>query len=69
MIINDNIITSRNNETVKWASSLQTKKGRDASRAFIAEGEKLSFEAIEAGLAVSDKEAFAAICEKAKAAL
>lgn len=53
MIINGNIITSRNNETVKWASSLQTKKGRDASRAFIAEGEKLSFEAIEAGLSVS----------------
>ena len=64
MIINDNIITSRNNETVKWASSLQTKKGRDASRAFIAEGEKLSFEAIEAGLAVSHVFLLESRCDK-----
>ena len=47
------IITSKNNPTVKWASSLKDKKGRDASASFIAEGEKLSFEALNFGLKVS----------------
>ena len=51
-IIRD-IITSRNNPTVKWAASLSAKKGRDSARSFIAEGEKLSVEALEAGLPVS----------------
>ncbi len=46
-------ITSKNNPTVKWAATLKDKKGRDASRAFIAEGEKLSFEALNFGLAAT----------------
>ena len=48
-LIND-IITSRNNQTVKWAASLQDKKGREREKCFIAEGEKLTYEAIEANL-------------------
>ena len=48
-LIND-IITSRNNQTVKWAASLQEKKWREREKCFIAEGEKLTYEAIEAGL-------------------
>ena len=47
------VITSRSNPTVKWAASLLDKKGRDAASSFIAEGEKLSFEAIESGLDVT----------------
>ena len=53
MKISDQLITSRNNELVKWAASLTVKKSREASRSFIAEGEKLSFEALETGLPVS----------------
>ncbi len=53
MKINYEVITSRNNPLVKWAASLSDKKGREASRAFIAEGEKLSLEAIGAGLPVT----------------
>ncbi len=44
------IITSRNNGTVKWVASLQDKKWREREKCFIAEGEKLSYEAIEAEL-------------------
>ena len=47
------ILTSRQNTTVKWVASLHDKKGRRASRAFIAEGEKLTFEAAEAGLPIT----------------
>ncbi len=54
MLINKDIITSRNNQFVKWAASLVNKKDRDASRRFIVEGEKLSFEAICAKLDVTD---------------
>ena len=46
-------LTSRQNTTVKWVTSLHDKKGRRASRAFIAEGEKLTFEAAEAGLPIT----------------
>lgn len=46
-------ITSRNNNLVKWAASLCDKKGRASSRSFIAEGEKLSYEAMEAGLKIT----------------
>ena len=46
-------ITSRNNPRIKWASSLLSKKGRAEARSFIAEGEKLSLEALDAGLSVS----------------
>ena len=42
------VITSRNNPKVKWAATLSSKKGRDNEHAFIAEGEKLSFEAFDA---------------------
>lgn len=48
------IISSRSNPTVKWAASLTDKKGRNAENAFIAEGEKLSFEALSCGLPVTN---------------
>ena len=51
-IINETI-TSRNNPIVKWAASLSSKKGREASKCFIAEGEKLSYEAMRARLKIS----------------
>ena len=44
------VITSRNNATVKWVASLQDKKWREREKCFIAEGEKLTYEAIEADL-------------------
>ena len=47
------IISSRSNSVVKWAASLADKKGRNESGAFIAEGEKLSFEALKRGLPVT----------------
>ena len=43
MKIMSETITSRNNNLVKWAASLCDKKGRESSRCFIAEGEKLSY--------------------------
>ena len=46
------IITSRNNPKIKWVTSLQAKKGRAEARSFVAEGEKLSLEALDAGLPV-----------------
>ena len=45
-------ITSRNNQFVKWVSSLSDKKNRKESGYFIAEGVKLTREAFEAGLPV-----------------
>ncbi len=53
MKIFNEIITSRTNPTVKWASSLAEKKGRNESRCFIAEGVKLTLEALDCGLPVS----------------
>jgi TrmH family RNA methyltransferase len=53
MKIFKDIISSRSNPTVKWASSLADKKGRTESSCFIAEGEKLSFEALKRGLPVT----------------
>ena len=53
MAIEREIITSRQNPFVKWCASLSTKKGRDLAKSFIAEGEKLSMEAIEAALPVT----------------
>ncbi len=47
------VITSRNNPFVKWAASLIDKKGRAQNEAFIFEGEKLTFEALEYGLPVT----------------
>lgn len=52
MNLNKEIITSRNNPLVKWAASLQDKKWRDREGCFIAEGTKLTYEAIEAGLPI-----------------
>lgn len=53
MELKNEVITSRNNPFVKWAVSLADKKGRADARAFLAEGEKLSFEALECGLPVT----------------
>jgi len=53
MKIMSETITSRNNNLVKWAASLCDKKGRESSRCFIAEGEKLSYEAMEAHLEIT----------------
>ena len=47
------IISSRNNQLVKWAASLLDKKGRNEAGAFIAEGEKLSIEALRRHLPVT----------------
>jgi len=53
MIINSEIITSRQNPIVKWAASLSDKKCRETERSFIAEGEKLCFEAAKSFLPVT----------------
>ncbi len=52
-MLNVEYISSRNNPIVKWAASLSDKKGREASKSFIAEGEKLTFEAISASLPIT----------------
>ena len=52
MHFDNEIITSRNNQLVKWASSLADKKNRRDSGYFMAEGVKLTKEAFEAGLPV-----------------
>ena len=51
-IIRD-IISSRNNETVKWAASLADKKGRSKNNAFIADGLKLTIDALSCNLPVT----------------
>ena len=43
-------ITSRSNPIVKWASSLSDKKYRSIEKSFIIEGEKLTYEAMDASL-------------------
>ncbi len=53
MAIYREIITSRNNDLVKWAVSLSNKKSRDESASFLAEGAKLSFEALASKLPVT----------------
>ena len=68
------IITSRQNPTVKRICSLLEKKSRRREGLFRFDGIKLLCEAAKKGLdieliAVSDKDAFAALVEKAKAAL
>ena len=47
------VITSRNNPLVKLVASLKDKKGRENEKSFIAEGEKLTIEALCEGLPVS----------------
>lgn len=46
------ILTSRQNPTVKAAAALATRKGREEAHAFLAEGEKLTYEALQAGLPI-----------------
>lgn len=53
MYIQKDIITSRANALVKWASSLSDKKGRYENSAFIAEGIKLTLEAASASLPIT----------------
>ena len=52
MYFEKDIISSRNNQFVKWAASLDDKKSRKKSGYFMAEGVKLTKEAFEAGLPV-----------------
>ena len=52
MYFDSEIITSRNNQLVKWAASLADKKNRKESGYFMAEGVKLTKEAFVAGLPV-----------------
>lgn len=53
MIVQNEVLKSRQNQTVKWAASLQSKKGREESGCFLCEGEKLAREAAAAHLPVS----------------
>ncbi len=53
MIVSSERITSRQNPLVKWACSLQDKKGRQTSSAFLAEGLKLTLEAAASELPVT----------------
>ena len=52
MNFDSEIITSRNNQLVKWVASLAEKKNRKESGYFLAEGVKLTKEAFEAELPV-----------------
>ena len=52
MYIDNEIITSRNNQFVKWVASLGEKKNRKTEGYFLAEGVKLTKEAFEAGLPI-----------------
>jgi TrmH family RNA methyltransferase len=51
--VNFEYISSRNNQLVKWVASLSEKKYRQRSNAFIAEGVKLTLEALSSGLVVT----------------
>lgn len=50
MKIQNEIIRSRQNPTVKWAASLVDKKGRESAKSFLAEGWKLTLEAATSDL-------------------
>jgi len=52
MRIREEVISARANPLVKWAASLQDKKGRQKEGAFLAEGEKLTLEAVDRGLPI-----------------
>ena len=54
MKISEELLTSRKNPLVLFACSLQEKKGREADKCFLAEGEKLLLEAISAGLTIQN---------------
>ena len=62
MLINSEAISSRNNNFVKWASSLDDKKNRNCEGYFMAEGVKLTVEALDAGLPVD----YIVVCESKK---
>lgn len=53
MNISNVCITSRNNDTVKWAASLTERKNRQKYKRFILEGEKLFAEAVNSNLPVT----------------
>lgn len=53
MNISNVCITSRNNDTVKWAASLTERKNRQKYKRFILEGEKLFVEAVNSNLPVT----------------
>ena len=71
MFIHKEVITSRNNPTVKLVASLADKKGRAAEKCFIAEGEKLTYEALSERLPVTKilirEDKAEAVIEKIKA--
>ena len=52
-VLRENIITSRNNPLVKYVASLGEKKRRIKEGAFIAEGEKLTLEALKSRLPIT----------------
>ena len=52
MVFANEVIISRNNPAVKLAASLKDKKGRYKAALFMAEGAKLTAEALSAGLPV-----------------
>ena len=52
MIFKKDVITSRKNQMVVWASSLAEKKYRDKYQCFVADGYKLFCEAIIAGASI-----------------
>ncbi len=52
-MLKSEVITSRNNPLVKWAASLGDKKGRAQNEAFLAEGIKLTLEAIKEKLPIT----------------
>ena len=52
MYFDNEIITSRNNQFVKWVASLGEKKNRKSEGYFLAEGVKLTKEAFEASLPI-----------------
>ena len=53
MKIRQEIITARSNPLIKRVAALQDKKGREAEKSFVVEGEKLSYEALESKLPIT----------------
>ena len=53
MKIRQEIITARSNPLIKRVAALQDKKGREAEKSFVVEGEKLSYEALENKLPIT----------------
>ena len=53
MNLKPEVITSRSNTLIKWVASLQNKKERNEEKCFIAEGIKLTKEALECKLTVT----------------